>query len=266
MDSGGKLALVTGASSGIGAATAVALGREGWRVVLVARGRAALEEVARQVREAGGTPFVEAVDAADGEAVLQMAGRVRSAQGVPDVIVHCAGAGAFRFIEETPPAAAAAAIGAPFLAAFHVNHAFMADLLSRRSGLLVHVGSPASRLPFAGATAYIASRWALRGLHEALCEDLRGTGVRSSHVVFGKVASPYFEHNPGSEERIPGVTKLAPVQTPEACARVVLDVIRRPRRQVIVPFLYRLFYAMDAVAPRLVRWLGAATSPVRRGR
>jgi short-subunit dehydrogenase len=146
----------------------------------------------------------------------------------------------------------------------------MADLLARGRGLLLHVGSPASYLPWPGSTAYAAARWALRGLHQALEQDLRGTGVHSCHVVFGKVSSGYFAHNPGAEERIPRIGALIPVSSPEDCARVLLRVIRRPRGgEVLYPFMLRAFAWVHWLAPRFANWLAAATSTARhapRGR
>jgi NADP-dependent 3-hydroxy acid dehydrogenase YdfG len=150
-------------------------------------------------------------------------------------------------------------MGAPYFAAFNMTHAFMPELLRRRKGLIIHVNSPACRLVWPGATGYAAARWALRGLHEALCQDLAGTGVRSAHVLLGKVNSDYFAANPGSEEHLPGAAKIIPVLTPEECARVIMDIVHRPRREVVYPFMLRMFCWADAVMPSLVRWLGAQT-------
>jgi short-subunit dehydrogenase len=257
------LAIVSGASSGIGAATATALAGAGYRVVMLARGADALER-ARARAAAVGEAHAHAIDVSDAAAVTELAARVKRDHGIPEVVVNSAGAGTWRFLEEGPAEDGLAALRAPFLAAYHLSHAFMAEMLARRRGLLVHVGSPASRIPWPGATAYTCSRWALRGLHEALSQDLRGTGVMSSHVLFGKVTTEYFDHNPGSEERIPGVGGLIPEISSETAARVILSVVRRPRAQVLYPFLLRLFYWSEAVAPWLVRWLARRTSPVRR--
>lgn len=253
------LAVVTGASSGIGAATAVALASKGWRLVLVARTRSKLEEVAASVSAFGGISTVEAVDAADGAEVLSMADRICGTMGVPDLIVNSAGAGRWLFIEETSPEELQRMMEAPFLAAFNTCHAFMEDMLERRSGTLIHVGSPAARIPWPGATGYTSSRWALRGLHEALCQDLRGTGVRSCHVVFGEVSSPYFDNNPGTRESMPTLGKIIPVLTPEQCARIILRTVERPRRHVVAPTALRLMYWLAAVAPGPTRWLIAHT-------
>ncbi len=255
--------VVTGASSGIGAATARRYAARGDTVVLVARRRARLAEVAAEVEAAGGTAVVEALDMGDGSAVVAMAERVVAAHGAPDVVVNCAGAGQWRFAEETPPDELARMMAAPFRAAFHATHAFVAAMIARGSGVLVHVNSPACFAPWPGATGYTAARWALRGLHEALVQDLRGTGVDSCHVVLGEVSSEYFDANPDSRVHMPAIGGLIPVSTPEACARVVVRAADRGRRQVIYPLMLRLFYWQLFFTPGLVRWLIGVTGRKR---
>lgn len=257
---GRKTAVISGASSGIGRATALRLARDGWRVVVCARREAALRELAGEVGAAGGEAIVEPLDASDGDAVLTMAERVLAAHGAPDVIVHCAGAGRWLWIEDTAPAEVRAMIGAPYLAAFHITHAFMAAMLQARRGTILHVNSPAGIMPWAGATGYAASRFALRGLHEALRMDLLGTGVTSCHVVLGEVSSEYFDANPGSKEHIPGIARRwIPRSTPEQCAEILSGVIARPRNLVVYPLMLKLFMWTNLVAPWLVRFLVART-------
>jgi NADP-dependent 3-hydroxy acid dehydrogenase YdfG len=253
------IAVVTGASSGIGAATAKALAREGWRVVLVARRAARLEELSETIAAAGGEARAEAVDAADGPAVMAMAERVLGEWGTPSLVVNSAGAGRWRFLEETSVGEIVEMMGAPYLAAANTSRAFMTAMLAAKRGLFVHVGSPASVMPWPGATAYTASRWALRGLHEALWQDLRGTGLRSSIVYFGEVASEYFEANPGSHRYMPKLAAPIPVSTPEECAEVLLKVVYRPRRVVFYPFTLRVMAWLAAITPAPTRWLAART-------
>lgn len=257
-----RLAVVTGASSGIGAATAARLALDGWRVVMVARRNDALDAVAARIP---GETVVEALDASDGDAVLSMAERVFDRFGVPDALVNSAGAGQWKYIEDTPPVEAAQMMGAPFQAAYNVTHAFLGRMLARGSGAVVHVGSPASLLAWPGATAYTCSRWALRGLHEALRQDLAGAGVTTSHVLFGEVSSAYFENNPETYDHIPTIGKLIPVSTPERCARVIADTIARPRPQVLYPFALRAFFWAQYTTPGLARRLAVATGRRRTG-
>lgn len=254
-----SIAVITGASSGIGAATAKALAENGWRVVLVARRAERLETLAASIGETGGEALVETLDCADGAAVSDMAERVRDRWGVPALVVNSAGAGIWRFLEETTHDEIDAMIGAPYLAAAHTSRAFLGDMVAAGRGLLIHIGSPASLIPWPGATAYTAARWALRGLHEALRQDLHGTGVSSSLVYFGEVSSEYFEVNPGSHEHIPSLGSWIPMSTPESCAGVLLDVVRRPRAVVFHPFALRLMAWTAAIAPGPTRWLIAKT-------
>jgi short-subunit dehydrogenase len=247
--------VITGASSGIGAATARLLAGEGWRVVLVARRQERLQSLADEIESVGGEAAVEALDAADGEAVAAMSQWVVAEIGTPELIVNSAGAGVWKFLEETSPEEIRQMLGAPFLAAANTSRAFMSAMLEARRGLLLHVGSPASLMPWPGATAYTSSRWALRGLHEALCMDLAGTGVTSSMVYFGEVSSEYFEANTDSHQYIPSIGRLVPLSTPEACAEVILTVTRRPRRVVFHPFQLRLMWWMARISPGPTRWL-----------
>ena len=141
-----KLALVTGTSSGIGAATARFLAADGYHVILVGRRKDALDAVAADI---GTSAIVEPCDVADGDAVLAMADRVRLEHGVLDVIINSAGAGQWKRIEDTTPAESVAMMGAPHFAAFNTTHAFMKDMLDRGSGLFtIHITSPVSLFPW----------------------------------------------------------------------------------------------------------------------
>jgi short-subunit dehydrogenase len=188
-----------------------------------------------------------------------MADRIRETWGSPSLVVNNAGAGVWRFLEETSADEIDSMIGAPYLAAAHTSRVFIGDMLAAGHGHLIHVGSPASVIPWPGATAYTGSRWALRGLHEALRQDLRGTGVSTSMVYFGEVSSEYFEANPGSHEHIPSLGSWIPVITPERCAQVILAVARKPRAVVFFPFALRLMAWTAAIAPAPTSWLIART-------
>lgn len=247
-----KLAVITGASSGIGAATAHQLAADGYKVVLVARTQSKLKEIAAKI---GNGAIVEPCDASDGDAVLAMAKRVRQEHGIPEVIVNSAGAGEWKWIEDTTPAEAVEMMKAPYFAAFNVTHAFMREMLELRRGVIIHVGSPVSIFTWPSCTGYAAARWALRGLHESLCDDLHGTGVHSCHVVFGKVSSSYFDHNPNTEDKLPGIAKTVRTISPEECAKVISRAASRPCRQFIYPFMLRLYYWSYTVFPWLSRWL-----------
>lgn len=262
-----QLAVVTGASSGIGAATARVLVASGWTVVLVARRAARLRELQVQLDAFGaGHAVVEPLDGGDPDAVTAMAERVRSRFGVPGAIVNSAGAGVWRWPEDTPPAEMERLLDAPFRSAYHVTSAFLPGLLAQRAGVIVHVGSPASIVPWPGSTGYAISRWALRGYHEALLQDLHGTGVRSCHVLFGEVTSDYFAANPDSYDHIPTVGSLIPAITPLQAAEVIVRTMHVPRDEVFHPGTLAALRLGQRIAPGTMRTLARVTGRQRAGR
>jgi short-subunit dehydrogenase len=259
-----RVVLVTGASSGIGAAAAVAFARGGARaVVLVARNASALEEVARAVRAAGAEAHAVPADLGDEAAATAAARAAEAAAGLPDVVVNNAGAGRWWFLDETPPGAAREALDAPYLAAFHVTRAFLPGMLRRGSGLVVNVTSPAAFVPWPGAASYAAARWAVRGLDEALGAELRGTGVSTLLFCPGEVSSGYWAHNPGAAERVPAVSRLLGRLTPEEAALALVHAVERGARRSFVPWRVAVAMLAARFVPGLVAWMIAATGARR---
>jgi NADP-dependent 3-hydroxy acid dehydrogenase YdfG len=251
----GSLLLVTGASSGIGAATARRAAARGAHVLLLARGRAALEAVAADIRSRGGRATPYPVDLTDLPAVAATCQAIEREVGTPDAIVNNAGAGRWLAADETEPDEAVRMMAVPYLGAFAVTRAFLPAMLARGSGHFVNVTSPACYLPFAGAAAYDAARWAMRGFSLALGADLRGTGLGVTLLVAGKVSSSYFENNPGSEARVPGISRMYRTLTPEEVGMAILEAVERPRAVVIIPFLLRMTLLLHRLVPWPVEWL-----------
>ena len=255
----GKLVLVTGASSGIGAATAKAMARAGGRVVLLARRQEALDRVASEIRSAGAHAWTYAVDLTDADMVATVARRITEDLATPDIVVNNAGAGRWLFVDETTPAEAVQMMAVPYFAAFNVTRAFLAEMLTRNSGHFVFVSSVGSRFVWPGATAYLAARWAVRGFSEALRADLHGTGIRVTLYESGTVTTPYWERNPASRERVPRLGKLVRDVTAEEAAEAIVEGVERNKRLVVIPFMMKLTYWQHAVFPGLVQWLMTRT-------
>jgi len=255
----GKTVLVTGASSGMGAGIAKAMAKAGGRVVLLARREDALRAVADEIARAGGEARVYPMDLANAAAVMEVARRITAEIGTPDIIINNAGAGQWRFVEETSPEEAVQMMAVPYFAAFYVTRAFMPDMLKRNSGHIVNISSVGSRFVWPGATAYLAARWAVRGFTEALRADLYRTGIRVTLYESGVVGSPYWEHNPGSLERVPKMGQLIPPLTPEQVGEAVVKGVEHNKRLIVIPFMMRLTYWQHAVVPWLVQWLMIVT-------
>ncbi len=244
-----RLAVVSGASSGIGAASARALAARGVRVALLSRSHDQLHVIAAQIMLDGGDARVYAVDLSDGTAARETAARIISDLGVPDILLNAAGAGRWLHAEETEPAEAVAMMAVPYFAAFYLTSAFLPGMLARRSGRIVNVGSPAAFAPWPGATGYAAARWALRGFTHALRNDLHGTGVGVTQVIAGEVTSSYWANNPGAAARMPRIANIFPKLTPEQVANAIVHGLERDSANVVVPFALRVALVCHKIWP-----------------
>ncbi len=176
----GRSALVTGASRGIGLECARMLVRQGARVVLLARDEAALRRAASDI---GGATVTVACDLTDPDGVERAIGRAREALGAaPDILVNSAGQLMLAPVTGTSVAEFDRLLLVNLTAPFAMLRALVPELRERGSGHIVTIGSLADRVGLAGNAAYAASKFGLRGLHEVLREELRGSGVRTTLV------------------------------------------------------------------------------------
>lgn len=255
-----QLVVVTGASRGIGAATAKEMAKNGARVLLLARTAVDLEKVVGEIEKEGGKGVAYPVDLTDHVQVTEVAKKIMEEQGVPDVLVNNAGAGRWLFPHETEPQEAEFMIKLPYLAAFWLTSAFLPEMLKRKSGRILNVNSPVCFFAWGGATAYSSSRWALRGFTESMTTDLLGTGVSVCHCILGEVSSNYFVDNPGSHERLPSIAKYLPVSTPEQAGRWLVKAAKSKRKRLTRPYIYAIFRFFDQVTPWAIRWTVNASS------
>jgi short-subunit dehydrogenase len=248
-----NLVLITGASSGIGEATARRFGATGAHVLLLARNAERLDDVAAAISKHGGTATAYNLDLADSGAIEEVAARIEREVGTPDILINNAGAGRWLPLIETTAEEALAMIEVPYLAAFNLTRAFLPKMLARRSGTIACITSPASYVAWPNATAYTAARAALRGFTEALRADVKGSGLTVTLVVLGTVESPYWEHNPGSREHLPDVNPtLMPTLSTEEAAETIFAGIASGKQTVVKPAILRALFLLNAVAPRLV--------------
>jgi short-subunit dehydrogenase len=248
-----KLVLVTGASSGIGEATAKRYGAAGAHVLLLARNAERLYGVAHAIREAGGTATAHPIDLSASEAIKEMTARVEAENGTPDILINNAGAGRWLPLVETSPEDARAMMDVPYLAAFNVTRAFAPSMIARGSGKIAVITSPASYLAWPNASAYTAARRALAGFAETLQAELKPAGLFVTLVVLGTVETPYWEHNPGSRENLPKTDpRLVPTLTADEAAAAIIDGVAANKPFVVKPAIYRALFVMNALFPKTV--------------
>jgi NADP-dependent 3-hydroxy acid dehydrogenase YdfG len=215
----GKLTLVTGASRGIGRAVADALHAAGAHVVRLAR---SLKDGSAERR----TDL--RCDVTDPAAVEGAVARVLTELGVPDVVVNNAGIFFIKRIEETSLAEFAQTLAVNLTGPFLVARALVPHLVRRGAGDLVTIGSVSDHVAYSGSTAYAASKYGLRGMHEVLRQDLARTGVRTTLVSPGPVDTPIWDAvDPDSK---PGFTKRSAMLQADDVARAVLYAVTQPAR------------------------------------
>ena len=175
-------AVVTGASSGIGAATALSLAAAGFPVALGARRTDRCEEVAAKVREGGGEAVVHALDVTDESSVTTFAEKVTAELGDIEVVVSNAGAVGPGTIHEVESERFARELDLNIVGAHRLVRAFVPGMVERRRGDLVFVSSDVAVRARPFMSSYAAGKWGLEGLAHAMQMELEGTGVRASIV------------------------------------------------------------------------------------
>lgn len=247
MSAPAAVALVTGASSGIGAATAATLARHGYQVVLHGRDERTLAEAARRV---GGVPI--AVDLAASDGVARLAEQALDVAGRIDVLVNNAGLGWAGAFTEMPTEAAMSLQTVNLTVPIALTAALLPGMRERGHGRLVYVTSIAGRLGVAGEAVYAAAKAGLDCFAESLRLELRGTGVTVGVVVPGVVDTPFFERRGVPYDR------RRPRPIPAArVADAVLRCVTTGVAEVYAPRWLRLPVAVRGVLPGPYRRLAA---------
>ncbi|HYG85085.1 MAG TPA: SDR family oxidoreductase [Azospirillum sp.] len=243
-----KVVVVTGASSGIGRATAAAFAQEGAAVVLAARRDAALHDAAEECLDAGGRAMVVPTDVTDPDQVNHLARRAIEAFGGIDVWVNNAGVIAFGRFEETPVEAFEQVMRTNFMGTVNGCRAVLPHFLDRAEGVIINNASIVSTVGQRYASAYVASKFAVRGFSETLRQELvEEPGIQICTVMPGSVDTPLWQHAANYTGR--AVRPPGPVMPPEAVAEVIVQLAGKPQREVFVGGAGRIAEIGHAVAP-----------------
>jgi NAD(P)-dependent dehydrogenase (short-subunit alcohol dehydrogenase family) len=218
----GRLALVTGASRGIGQATAAALLEAGARVI----------RVARSLGPGRNGPYQDDLcDITSAEQVEGLAARVSAEHGTPDIVVSNAGGFLLKPLNETTPAEFDEQLAVNLRGAFLVARAFLPLMRAAGRGTFVSIGSVADHLGFPENAAYAASKYGVRGLHETLVAEFRGSGVRLTLISPGAVDTPIWDRfDPDRREGFPA--RSAMLRPADVADAVVFAVTRPPHVQL----------------------------------
>jgi NADP-dependent 3-hydroxy acid dehydrogenase YdfG len=228
-----KTAVITGAGTGVGAATAIALAKEGWRVALLGRRREPLEAVAAKIPGA----LVVPCDVGNADDVAAMGKRVLAEFGSVEVLVNAAGTNVpRRALEVLSLADYHEMMNANLNGAYYCVQAFLPQMRQRGSGTIVNVISEAGKAasPKAGP-GYVISKFGMAGLTSAINAEERGRGIRACALFPGDIDTPILDKRPAP----PDATARAKMMQPEDIADCVLFVVNLPSRAVVEEMLVR---------------------------
>jgi NAD(P)-dependent dehydrogenase (short-subunit alcohol dehydrogenase family) len=211
----GRVALVTGASSGIGRSIAQAFAAEGATVVLAARGQERLDQVDNSIRQSGATALALATDVSREEQVVALFARTVDAFGRLDILVNNAGTAARLPTDEMPLAVWRGVLEVNLTGAFLCSREALKIMKRQRGGRIINIGSVAAKVPRPHSAPYAASKFALEGLTRSLALDGREHGIAASILHPGNVDSEFWR---GREE----LARREGLVSPDDIARIVV--------------------------------------------
>jgi NADP-dependent 3-hydroxy acid dehydrogenase YdfG len=226
--------LITGASSGIGEACAIQFAREGYRVVLAARRTERIDALAEKILSAGGSALPVTTDVSRLEDIHKLVQTALSEWGQIDVLFNNAGFGRLKFLDALDPQDIESQLRVNLEGLIQLTRAVLPNMISRRSGHIIHMASLAGLVAMPTYSVYAATKYAVRGFTDALRREVGIWGVKVSGIYPGAVETEFDEHT--------GAIRKTGVHTPkiltlsaETVAREVLRLARHPRRAVVIP-------------------------------
>lgn len=244
-----RTVVVTGASSGVGAAAARLFAREGARVVLAARTAGALEVVAKEIGERA---LPVPTDVADPEQARALVERSIEATGSIHVLVNNAGYNHRGPVVDADPAELARVVDVNLRAPILLTRFALPHLRQHESASVVNVASIAGQVPLPGEATYSATKFGLRGFSMALAEELRGSGVRVSIVSPGPIDTGFITRD---IDEVPDLVFSQPMSSAEEIAEAVVECAHDGRLERTIPRLSGALATAGYLVPELPRLL-----------
>ncbi len=219
----GKVALVTGAGSGVGRATSLLLAREGASIGLLGRRLAPLEAVAREIHDLGGQALVLPADVSDERTVEQAVERINSEVGGLDFLINSAAVGLYGPVETYSLEDWRQTIATNATGVFLCCQAVLPLLRQRGGGQIITISSGAGKRGYANLAAYSTSKFAVMGFMESLAEEVGPLGIKCTTVVPGSILTDFGPRS--TEQKLASGKKYL---RPEDVADAVVQVLRQP--------------------------------------
>jgi hypothetical protein len=244
--------LVTGASSGIGEAVARLFAREGYRVSLGARRLERLQALAHEIESAGGQSIAVQSDLARFGDIQRLISETLDQFGQIDVLLNNAGFGRIKWLEDLDPMEdIQAQLQINLISTILVAREVLPHMIQRKSGHIINMGSMGGLVASPTYTVYSASKFGVRGFTEALRREVDVYDVHVSGIYPGAVNTEFKQHA-GIDRKTGRSTPESLRLEPEEVARGVLSLVRRPRRELIIPWQMRLTVWMNILFPGIV--------------
>ena len=255
-----KIAIVTGASSGIGAATAHRLAEEGLHVILLARRLDRLVGLAADIKQNGGRADVIAADLTQENDRLGAFEEIACTYGCADVLINNAGFGWYGYFMNMPWSTAMDMMQVNMSAVVHFTSLFLPGMQTRNAGHVINIGSISGSIPSQGVAIYSATKSFLDSFTTALYRELRGSHVHMSVVRAGPVITEFSEKAADLLDGLHLPTEHMGV-TAEAVAGRIWGLLRKPRRVIYIPTYLRVTpwielcfgWLADRIGPLLLR-------------
>jgi NADP-dependent 3-hydroxy acid dehydrogenase YdfG len=232
-----KIAVVTGAGSGVGQAVALALAKQGWRVAIVGRRAETLMETVERAGADKGKLLSCPCDIGDNNAVARIGREILAKFGNVEVLVNAAGTNTpRRALEVLSLEDYRAIIDANLNGAYYVTQAFLPAMRAQKSGTIIHIVSDAGKQasPKSGP-AYVMSKFGLAGLTQSINAEERGNGIRACAIFPGDIDTPLLDKRPSP----PPAEARAKMMRAEDIAECVMLAINLPSRAVVEELIIR---------------------------
>jgi short-subunit dehydrogenase len=247
--------VITGASSGIGEATALKFAQEGFRVVLAARRSKRLEALTDKITSAGGQAYPLATDVTKLIDIQRLVQATIGKYDRIDVLFNNAGFGRLSWLESLDPVNdIEAQIQVNLLGVIQMTRATLPVMIEQRGGHIINMASVAGLIAPPTYSIYAASKFGLRGFSEALRREVASYGIKVSVIYPGGVQTEFSEHigmRRKSGITTPGRMRLSAEQVADEIWRLV----KKPKRAVVIPSIYRAAIVFNALLPGLVDWI-----------
>ena len=233
----GKIAVVTGASEGIGRAISLSLAKEGAILILLARGQEKLNLLKDEIVSLGQRAYTFPCDMANPEEVKKTFSQILNQFQRVDILVNNAGIGTFKPLHLIDYDELLRPVQLPIASSILATRLVIEGMLNRKEGHIVNLTSPAGYFPIPYMIPYTTARFAMVGFSNSLAEEMNGKGIHVSLICPAQVNTSYFQKNDANMDWYPKISKLMPILEAEEVGKKVVQAIYQKKKEVIFPFI-----------------------------